>query len=308
MLLGVALAGPAPAQTTGPEELAFWDAVSQGNRPEEYQAYLDTYPNGRFASLARIRAHGSVVLPQPAPTRSADAVVRPTQASVRLVNGVTLDLDATKLRTSSNLRVVVVAADSPDAVADPQRFVEDSTPVHAARQRLTVPAGPPGRDEVRLYHIPPFADSYVVGGRAPVVVQPGFAGATLGRDLAREAVRLGPLRFEATHRDRPMLVQAAFLRVRPRTDWNVEWFGGRPVDEVPRQVAVLSIGQPGVVPDISGSLGEIVCLLSVGNQGALDRLAGLQLGDPVLVSGVPTSWSNASPSDPVLLDRCVLRS
>jgi len=307
VLLAVVLAGPAPAQGTTAEELAFWEAVSASNRADEYQAYLDAYPNGRFAGLARIRARGPAPA-QPAPSPAAGVLLRPTQSSVRLVNGVTLDLDASGLRDSSNLRIAVVAADSPDAVADPQRFVQESTPVHASRQRLTVPAGPPGRDEVRLYHIPRFADEYAVASRAPLMVQPGFAGATLARDLAREATRLGPVRFEANHRDRPMLVQAAFLRVRPRTDWNVEWFGGRPVNEVPRQVAVLSVGQPSVAPDMFGSLGDVVCLLLVADQAVLDRIAGLQIGDPVLMSGVPTSWGNAGPSDPVLLDRCVLRS
>ena len=142
----------------------------------------------------------------------------------------------------------------------------------------------------------------------PITVLPGYQGAVLARDLAREAASLGPLRFEANHRDKPMLVQAAFLRVRPRTDWKVQWFGGRPIAEIPQQAAVLSIGTPNVAPDIHGSLGEVLCLLAVDGQGMLDRLAGMQIGDPVLVSGVPTSWNSAGQSDPVLLDRCVLRS
>ena len=37
-------------------EMAFWDAIKDSDRPEDYQAYLQTYPKGRFAALARARA------------------------------------------------------------------------------------------------------------------------------------------------------------------------------------------------------------------------------------------------------------
>ena len=171
---------PALAQPVSPEELAFWEAVTQSNRPEEYQAYLDAYPNGRFAALARLRAHAAPQrpaapampaaptspvmpgkpppMPTPGPPQAsadpAQASIRLAQSSVRVMNGVTLDLNAQALRDSSNLRLAVMPAGAPDAIADPQRFMEDSTPVRASRQRLTIPAGPPGSDEVRLYHIP----------------------------------------------------------------------------------------------------------------------------------------------------------
>jgi hypothetical protein len=316
-LLGVALS-PGVGRAQSAEELAFWQAVTQSNRPAEYQAYLDTYPNGRFAALARLRVQqgaapvrslataAPAIGPVPAAEPVSQAWVRPIHAHVRLVDGITLDLDAQALRNSSNLRVAVVPAGTPDAIAAPQGFVEDSTPVQPSRMRLTIPGGPAGHDEVRLYHIPRFADTYAVAARAAIEVAPGVAGATLVRDLVRESVHIGPVRFEANHRDRPLLVQAAFLRVRPRTDWHTEWFGGRPVDEIPRQIVIVSIGQPGVTPDINGSLGEGICVLPVGDQAMLDRLAAMQMGDPILVTGIPTSWGGAGPTDPVLLDRCVL--
>lgn len=37
------------------EELAFWEAIKESKDPTEYEAYLLTYPNGRFARLAEIR-------------------------------------------------------------------------------------------------------------------------------------------------------------------------------------------------------------------------------------------------------------
>jgi hypothetical protein len=37
-------------------ELAFWDAVKTSSSPADYRAYLEQYPKGRFAALARVRA------------------------------------------------------------------------------------------------------------------------------------------------------------------------------------------------------------------------------------------------------------
>ena len=307
--LALLLLLPGAAWGQSAEELAFWDSVRQGNRPREYQAYLNAYPNGTFAPLARLRLEGAAP-PDPgvqapaAPQQAAQAWLRPTQPSVRLTDGVTLDADATALRTGSNHRLVVVPAAAPAEVADPQAFAIESTPVEPRRVRLTVPPGPPGQDEVRLYYIPRFASAYALAARAPVTVAPGVPGAILARDLAREAARLGPVRFEANHRDRPLLVQAAFLRVRPRTEWSLRWFGAG-MQEVPLHAAVISIGLPGAAPDDQGSRGEVVCLLPADAPGMLDRLAVLQTGDPVLVQGIPTAWDGDAAS-PLVLDRCAL--
>lgn len=53
-------APPAPAAATagneaGATETTFWKAIENSNDPAEYQAYLDTYPNGKFSGLARAR-------------------------------------------------------------------------------------------------------------------------------------------------------------------------------------------------------------------------------------------------------------
>lgn len=291
------------------EEQAFWDSVQASNRAQEYRAYLNAFPDGVFVPLARRRlgeagTPGQLTSTQPsfAQLGPGQAWVRPSQPAVQLVDGVTLDLDATALRTGSNQRVAVVPANTPDEVADGAAFLADSVPVSPVRLRLTVPAGPPGQDEVRLYYIPRFASIYAVAARAPVTVSPGVPGAVLARDLVREAQRLGPVRFEAVHRDRPLLVQAAFLRVRPRTEWNLRWFGGTAL-EVPRQAVVISIGLPGAAPDAQGSLSEVVCALAA-DSAVLDRVAALQTGDPVLVRGVPTVWDGAA--DAVVIERCAL--
>lgn len=37
-------------------ELSFWDSIKNSNNPADFQAYLDKYPDGQFASLAKNRA------------------------------------------------------------------------------------------------------------------------------------------------------------------------------------------------------------------------------------------------------------
>ena len=60
---------PAPAATRAPRrqrrpcrraeasdvELEFWRSIKESNKPEELNAYLTTYPNGQFRSLALAR-------------------------------------------------------------------------------------------------------------------------------------------------------------------------------------------------------------------------------------------------------------
>ena len=52
-------------------ELAFWDAVKASTRAADYAAYLEQYPRGRFAALARVRMQAfgepSPVAAQPLP-------------------------------------------------------------------------------------------------------------------------------------------------------------------------------------------------------------------------------------------------
>ncbi len=36
-------------------ELTFWEAIKDSKSPDDFAAYLEKYPNGDFAGLARIR-------------------------------------------------------------------------------------------------------------------------------------------------------------------------------------------------------------------------------------------------------------
>jgi len=50
---------PAEPATTDPDlvavELAFWDTVKDSDNPAMYEAYLERYPDGAFAALAKVR-------------------------------------------------------------------------------------------------------------------------------------------------------------------------------------------------------------------------------------------------------------
>ena len=63
---------PAAPRTGGGDdqaELAFWDAIKGSGSPAEFRAYLESFPNGRFAPLARLRAQ------QGAPPSASQAAV-----------------------------------------------------------------------------------------------------------------------------------------------------------------------------------------------------------------------------------------
>lgn len=58
------------AQGGDPADLAFWQSISNSTNVEEYKAYLQAFPNGRFATVARLRiapVGPARPLPTPAP-------------------------------------------------------------------------------------------------------------------------------------------------------------------------------------------------------------------------------------------------
>ena len=63
-------------------EVAFWDSVKSSNAATEYQAYLEKYPRGQFAVLARSRMD-TLLAQAPAPgTKASSASNAPTQVAL----------------------------------------------------------------------------------------------------------------------------------------------------------------------------------------------------------------------------------
>ncbi len=75
-----------PPNTTQPRvdpaavELSFWETIKDSNDPEDFKSYLEKYPNGTFAALARRRAYpNSNTTPNKEPNRANTN--RPVQPS-----------------------------------------------------------------------------------------------------------------------------------------------------------------------------------------------------------------------------------
>lgn len=65
-------------------ELAFWESIRDSRNPADYRAYLEQYPQGRFASLARLRGQATTVA---ASARPAPPVATGTQALTPVRSG-----------------------------------------------------------------------------------------------------------------------------------------------------------------------------------------------------------------------------
>ena len=67
-------------QTVDPAaiELSFWDSIKSSTNPADFKAYLEQYPTGRFAALARNRLQPPVVA-QPAVTQPVQQPVQQSQ-------------------------------------------------------------------------------------------------------------------------------------------------------------------------------------------------------------------------------------
>lgn len=75
-------AGSTPMSPSAAEaEIVFWQTIASSTNPDDFAAYLQQYPNGRFAALAALRAQPSAVeaprAPPPAPVVQAPPIVPP---------------------------------------------------------------------------------------------------------------------------------------------------------------------------------------------------------------------------------------
>jgi hypothetical protein len=104
-------AAPSAASQSAAEpvslELAFWDSVKNSQRPAELQAYIERFPNGTFATLAKSRLQelpGGVVKPAGVvPARIADSI--PSQAAGTSIG--TLELTDSLTGLKRNVEVTV---------------------------------------------------------------------------------------------------------------------------------------------------------------------------------------------------------
>jgi formylglycine-generating enzyme required for sulfatase activity len=64
----IVVAGVIPKDSAEQYELTFWESIKNSNSPDDYEAYLQAYPKGRFAGLAKARIeHLRAATSKPAP-------------------------------------------------------------------------------------------------------------------------------------------------------------------------------------------------------------------------------------------------
>ena len=137
------LGAPVAAHAQAPGEIAFWESVRDSKDPAELRAYLERYPNGAFAVLARRRlaalesgsARPSAAPPTPPaqPARTAAPEIAWTLPKA----GDAWTYRLAKIRRFGDLKreperavVVTVTEVGADSIAD-QTVVDDGTPLAA---------------------------------------------------------------------------------------------------------------------------------------------------------------------------------
>ncbi len=79
LVISVVTAGKttASSNTKEPFEITFWESIKDSKNAEDFRAYLKEYPNGRFASLARLRLEAFTKTSEPInqPTNTPSTIV-----------------------------------------------------------------------------------------------------------------------------------------------------------------------------------------------------------------------------------------
>jgi len=87
---GAATGGLLPKDGEAQYELEFWESIKNSTHAEDYEAYLEAYPNGRFAPLAKARA-----------ARYAKSVPKPAEQSAPPIEDMDIQY---RVVTNANVR------------------------------------------------------------------------------------------------------------------------------------------------------------------------------------------------------------
>jgi hypothetical protein len=196
---------PAPAAPSSPlvassagVEIMFWESIRQSSNPADFQAYLEQYPQGKFAALARNR----LVTQAPAP--AAPAPLTSQKSSARLPQ----QGDTWTYRLSEPKRVdgpkqrnytVKVSAASPTTISEDYSIEGDVSGQWTHNgSRDVVPVGRP----VFAPYLLAFSDLPSVGGLGRVQIAQGACGSAYlcqasGRIVRRESIKVAAGTFDA---------------------------------------------------------------------------------------------------------------
>lgn len=210
---------PAPAAPSSPlvassagVEIMFWESIRQSTNPADFQAYLEQYPQGKFAALARNR------LGTQAPAPAAPAPLTPQKSSARLPQ----QGDSWTYRLSEPKRVdgpkqrnytVKVSAASASAISEEYAIEGDVSGQWTHNgSRDVVPMGRP----VFAPYLLAFSDLPPAGGLGRVQIAQGACGSAYlcqasGRIVRRESIKVAAgtfdaVRVEVDHSWRPVTI------------------------------------------------------------------------------------------------------
>ena len=148
------------AQAAGDDkaEMAFWDSIKDSKNPDEYKAYLDTYPKGKFSALARVRMNS---LKKPA---AAAPAAKPAAAPAAAASS-----------SSSNLPQLPGQSGGAQQPAA-QPAAAQAAPAAAAKEEPKIEYWTASKDTVRIYPEPTsrttfLRDDYYVSEQAIKVVE-----------------------------------------------------------------------------------------------------------------------------------------
>ena len=185
--------GPAPVMAApedgGPAEISLWQAVTARGSRADYEGYLLLFPNGRFASLARVRLQAMGPGQAAGPTAGPGAVPAPpalpapefTLYHIDVTPAVAARGQPVTVRCRGFLPpalfdlIVVVRAGAPDLTAagtpdESQMVVKGLAHLYEIeRAGVGIPALPPGAYEVRY-----FSRQYNPEGRMEVMARSGL--------------------------------------------------------------------------------------------------------------------------------------
>ena len=175
-------AGPS-ADATLQIEREFWVSVRDSSRPEDIRAYLDKYPNGNFAALARNRLDALL-----RPTRVAAAEPAPAPV-VRNPEPAAQQAPATEPAAREPARPVQKPVEKPaeKPVERPADRVAAVTPPPAAVEPRTLPPPPAAPATTATSAPPPKADPLPGREIAPGVRELTFADGSIYRGAMRGA-------------------------------------------------------------------------------------------------------------------------
>jgi hypothetical protein len=209
-----AAAAPAPAAPTSPlvasnagVEIMFWESIRASSNPADFTAYLEQYPQGKFAALARNRLAAPAAAPSTSPKPSARLPQQGDTWTYRLTEP--KRVDGPKQRNYT----VKVSSASPAGISEEYAIEGDVSGQWTHKSsRDVVPVGRP----VFAPYLLAFSDLPPAGGLGRVQIAQGACGSAYlcqasGRIVTRETIKVAAGTFEAVrveieHSWRPMAI------------------------------------------------------------------------------------------------------